>query len=84
MAIGEINQRRLRYFPRNSGARLDPRARRTRSTPRPPVLTRQMKLLEDEIGAPLLERGNRGVAPTEAAHALLAYWRGCQSERAVV
>jgi DNA-binding transcriptional LysR family regulator len=82
MAIGEINQRRLRYF-HEILARGSIRAAADALNPASSVLTRQMKLLEDEIGTPLFERGNRGVAPTEAAHALLAYWRGCQSERAV-
>ncbi|WP_245621185.1 LysR family transcriptional regulator [Paraburkholderia ferrariae] len=83
MFIGEINQRRLRYFHEvlsRGSIRGAADALNTASS----VLTRQLKLLEEEIGTPLFERGNRGVTPTEAAHALLAYWRGCQSERAVL
>lgn len=37
-----------------------------------PALSRQMKLLEDEIGAPLLQRHRRGVTLTEAGEELLA------------
>lgn len=83
MPIGEINQRRLRYFHEvlsRGSIRSAADALNTASS----VLTRQLKLLEEEIGTPLFERGRRGVTPTEAAHALLTYWRGCQSERSVL
>src|SRR5881396_1173889 len=40
-----------------------------------PSLSRQVKLLEDELGQRLLERHGRGVVPTEAGTALLAHTR---------
>ena len=80
MDFGEINQRRLRYFReviQHGSIRSTADALNTA----PSVLTRQLRLLEGEIGAVLFERSPRGMIPTEAAHALLDYWRGCESER---
>src|SRR5579871_4343056 len=41
-----------------------------------PALTRQIQLLEDEVGQPLLKRTARGAMPSEAGWFLLARSRG--------
>ena len=41
----------------------------------PPAVTLQMKLLQEEVGLPLLDRGTTGMVPTEAGHTLLAMIR---------
>jgi DNA-binding transcriptional LysR family regulator len=38
-----------------------------------PAITRRIKLLEDHLGAPLLERGRSGVMLTEAGRTFLSY-----------
>jgi LysR family nitrogen assimilation transcriptional regulator len=35
-----------------------------------PAVSRQLKLLEDDVGAPLFERDRRGMQLTEAGHIL--------------
>ena len=40
-----------------------------------PSISRQVALLETELGQRLLERNGRGVQPTEAGHALLTHAR---------
>ncbi|AUL47092.1 LysR family transcriptional regulator [Bordetella trematum] len=76
----EINQARLRYFYevvrcgslRAAADKLDTAAS---------VISRQVRLLEQELGVTLFERRGRGVIPTEAAQLLLDYHQGCQAQQ---
>ncbi|MDF3836234.1 LysR family transcriptional regulator [Cupriavidus basilensis] len=75
----EISQSRLRYFHevvacgsiRGAAEKLNSAAS---------VISRQIQLLEKELGLPLFERRARGLVPTEAADMLLEYHRGCRAQ----
>lgn len=68
----EIHQ--LRYFVAVAEARHFTRAARSLSLAQPSI-SKQIRKLEDELGAPLFQRGRDGVTLTRAGEALLAWAR---------
>ncbi|WP_018900752.1 LysR family transcriptional regulator [Rhizobium sp. 2MFCol3.1] len=76
----ELNQARLRYFQAVFERRSIRGAADILNTA-PSVITRQISLLEDEIGHVLFERQARGMKPNEAAQHVMDYVRGCRDHR---
>src|SRR5882757_1624809 len=76
----ELGQSRLRYFEavcRHGTIR----GAADQLNTAPSVITRQIVLLEKELGLKLFERQARGMKLNDAAAHVLEYWRSCQAHR---
>ncbi len=79
--LREINQRRIAYFYAVYSTGSIRAAADSLSTS-PSVVTRQIQILEDELGALMFERRHRlGMKPTEAANMVLEYYRGTRANQ---
>ncbi|MDM0001005.1 LysR substrate-binding domain-containing protein [Variovorax sp. J22P240] len=76
----EINQKRLKYF-REVLVSGSIRGAADALNTAPSVITRQVALLEEELGLVLFERQSRGVVATDAALHVLDYWKACQAHQ---
>lgn len=76
----EINQARLKYFEAVYNQNSVRGAADMLNTA-PSVVTRQITLLEEELGHLLFERQTRGMKPNEAATHVMDYWRSCRAHR---
>jgi DNA-binding transcriptional LysR family regulator len=76
----ELNQARLRYF-QAVFERKSIRGAADALNTAPSVITRQISILEAEIGHMLFERQSRGMKPNEAAQHVMDYVRGCRDHR---
>jgi DNA-binding transcriptional LysR family regulator len=74
----ELNERRLRYFY-NVALHGSIRRAADELNTAPSVVTRQLRLLEEEMGVKLFERDVSGSKPTDAAQFLLDYWHSSRS-----
>ncbi|WP_276120138.1 LysR substrate-binding domain-containing protein [Pararhizobium qamdonense] len=76
----DINQSRLKYFEAVFSQKSVRGAADILNTA-PSVVTRQITLLEEELGLVLFERQTRGMKPNEAAIHVMDYWRSCRAHR---
>lgn len=78
--MAEISQARLKYF-NEVVACGSIRGAADKLGTAPSVISRQIQLLEKELGVALFERRARGLTPTEAADMLLEYHRACRAQQ---